>query len=250
MQEQVDAEVISDGSPPPAPKPRARAGARNASKAGPSRSAQAVPYQIARKTPGGPKPSKLQVVNASDDEALSVTEDPAPAPRSKGKSKAVPIEVDEEEQEENVAPRKRGRRKAAEMEVEDELGSGEDDVRIVEPPPKTRKPTSKARAGSRAASKAPAVEVPDVEEEPKKKKRKIIFPSANGNASGPSAFPSLNQVLFLLHSSLCVTDEIVVHLQFDDGGLGIPSILSPVKAGEPVPQRSGPVSFMKTLGRK
>ena len=145
----------------------------------------------------------MQVVNASDDEALSVTEDPAPAPRSKGKSKAVPIEVDEEEQEENVAPRKRGRRKAAEMEVEDEPASG-DDVRIVEPPPKTRKPASKARAGSRAASKAPAVEVPDVEEEPKKKKRKIIFPSANGNASGPFAFPSLNQVHFSSSVFRCV----------------------------------------------
>ncbi len=243
--------MISDGSPPPVPKPRAKAGARSASKAGPSRSAKAVPYQIARKTPGGPKPSKLQEVNASDNEDLSATEDPAPAPRSKGKSKAVPIEVDEEEQEEPVAPRKRGRRKAAEVEVQNEPASGEDDVRIVEPPSKTRKSASKARAGSRAASKAPAVEVPDVEEEPKKKKRKIIFPSGNGNAPGPFCLSLTESGTFFFCSvSRCVADEIVVRLQFDDGGLGIPSILSPVKAGEPVPQRSGPLSFMKALGRK
>lgn len=124
-------------------------------------------------------------------------------PSRKGKGKATPIEVDGEEQEVDAAPRKRGRRKAAEIEVEP--ASGEDDVHIVEPPAKARRAPAKARAGSRAASKARAVEVvdePDVEE-PKKKKRKIIFPSGNANAPGPFAFDSMSKVRFF-YPFLCV----------------------------------------------
>ncbi|PPQ82626.1 hypothetical protein CVT26_001437 [Gymnopilus dilepis] len=193
--------------------------------------------QIARKTTGGrpprPKrpPTPIDVDAEESSEAEEEDEPPAPAPtkKQKGKAKATDTEVEQEPED----PPKRTRKRKA---TTDNEQSGEDEVQIVEKPKSRRKgsrapsevPESKAgktrtKPPSRAASKQPSVKPPsrdkarDEEEEgqgpaPPKKKKKLNVPA-------PFAFDSLAGF-------------------GDTNALNIPSVLSPVKDDEHVPQRS------------
>ncbi|KAF8968148.1 hypothetical protein BDZ97DRAFT_1727506 [Flammula alnicola] len=255
---EIEADDVSDDEPIRKGKSSTtKPGSKQAAtaKAGPSTTTASkppkpAPSQTARKTTGGRPPRALKTAPAKDTdveeisepEIIDAQEDPAPSKKRKGKTKAVEIEVDEGEVEEEApAPRRRNnKRKAVE-----ENNSDEDEVQIVEKPKTAKKgsrapsqlretapakkPPSKLKGGGRAASRQPVADSEADNEDDggaqKKKKRKILFNTAN---PGPFAFDSL--------------------LQFEDKGLNIPSILSPVRPDEPVPQRSTTSSLVSGFG--
>ncbi|CAA7267008.1 unnamed protein product [Cyclocybe aegerita] len=219
--------------------------------------------QVARKKTGGKPPQPLRgrkVASApapksdSDSEMEEISEVEVPdeppeedaAARKKRKGKAKAIEDDAEaEPPEPPAQKRKGKRKVEEQE---ETG-GDDELEVVEQPnPKKRgsrapsviKETAPATTNrrskppSRAPSKQPNAKAPteqgdandddDDEAAPKKKKRKLVslFPDKSAGLPQFSAF--------------------------GNGSLDIPSVLSPLKPDERVPQRSTSSSLVASLG--
>ncbi|KAJ3507013.1 hypothetical protein NLJ89_g6540 [Agrocybe chaxingu] len=217
--------------------------------------------QVARKKTGGkpPQPSRGRKVASapapksdSDSEMEEISEFEVPdeppeedaATRKKRKGKAKAAEDDaEEEPPGSPAQKRNGKRKA---EKED---TGGDEPEVVEQPnPKKRgsrapsviketapAPTNRrSKPPSRAPSKQPTAKAPteqadandddDDETAPKKKKRKLV-----------SLFPDKSAGLLQFAA-------------FGNGSLDIPSVLSPLKPDERVPQRSTSSSLVASLG--
>ncbi|KIM39828.1 hypothetical protein M413DRAFT_446748 [Hebeloma cylindrosporum] len=192
--------------------------------------------QVARKKINGKRPQPVQKTAAPEESDVEISEpnvealegNPAPTKRRPAKSKPIEIEDEDATNEPSRPPRKR---KAVEdVEIIDEPKAPKKGSRAPSQVKETGK--AKAKPRSRAGSKQPMVREEEVDEGgeedptgPKKKKRKI-FPSQV--APGPFAFGSLGQ--------------------FDDRGLGIPSILSPVREDVPIPQRSTSSSLVSKVG--
>ncbi|KAH9481378.1 hypothetical protein JR316_0005903 [Psilocybe cubensis] len=217
--------------------------------------------QIARKSTGGmpprrKKPPTTTTTTTPDDDPDIVEisehemEQPAPTTKRKGKAKAVEREHAEDEDAAAATaaavPRNsKGKRKATEQ-------NDADIPQIVEKPKGSKKssrapseareaPAAKPNKARRAGSKQPVSRADtdreekdgedddgDDEKVPKKKKRKLIPLAAN---VGPFAFNTLNLA------------------QVDDA-LGIPSVLSPLKQDERVPQRSMSSSLVNSIFTK
>jgi len=223
------------------------ASGENTSQKGDAKSKKPL-LQVARKKINGKRPQPVQKT-ATPEESDAEISDPNvevqeenPVPTKSRRAKSKPIEIEDDTNEAAVPPRKR---KTVE------------DVEIIDKPKKGSRAPSEVREGtkvkaksrSRAGSKQPNIREEEVDEGgedqtgPKKKKRKI-FPSQV--AQGPFAFDSLGQVSFvLLFGSISLTN---LPLQFDDRGLGIPSILSPVREDVPIPQRSTSSSLVSRVG--
>lgn len=192
--------------------------------------------QVARKKINGKRPQPPQKTAAPEESDVEISEpnvealegNPAPTKRRPAKSK--PIEIEDEDATNEPFRPLRKRKAAEDVEIIDEPKASKKGSRAPSEVKETGK--AKAKPRSRAGSKQPMVREEEVDEGgeedptgPKKKKRKI-FPSQV--APGPFAFGSLGQ--------------------FDDRGLGIPSILSPVREDVPIPQRSTSSSLVSKVG--
>ncbi|KAF5381951.1 hypothetical protein D9615_004354 [Tricholomella constricta] len=267
-----DEEAAAQPSPPPEPltsrpKPRARQAQNKPSSKGRALepvNAEAGPSSTGNeKTTKPPSKRKLKAAAESDVEEVLLVDKPE---KSKSKTRASPISEernsDIEEVPQKVKPKGKGKAKALEEPEEVEIIAPEEppkkrgtkrkvfidaeednDIEVLPSSQKTRKPRSKragsglretgaeaqrkvsGRVGSASVQMSHDAES-DAEKEPavKKKRRKInIFPT---NVE-PTAFNFMPGV---------------------DGGLNIPTVLSPVKDSEAVPSRSTSGSVIGSIG--
>jgi hypothetical protein len=149
--------------------------------------------------------------------------DPKPVAKGKGKRPAVPTE-DSDLEIVTEKPNGRGKAKAK--------ADGRSANREASQDPRD----DKRKANQRADSVLSTQEEQDADITTKKKKRKInIFGPAKDSTFGWDQMPQVAFVRLLL---LCLNPDVIMK---GDNELGIPTILSPVKETEAIPNRSASI---------